>query len=151
VNALVRSETLRDLGGDRVAFRHDVLREWAIANLLFVESDAIDRLDIERPASAALARGIDLAARMILERASDGARWDSLLGTLSRKGALGSWRRAALLALVRSEISCELLDRVSDLLTADRGSLLRELIRTVMAVDVEPALELFKAAGVDVA
>ena len=35
VDALVASETLRDLGNDRVTFRHDVLREWAVANLLF--------------------------------------------------------------------------------------------------------------------
>jgi hypothetical protein len=41
INALVRSETLRDLGGDRVAFWHDVLREWAIANLLFTDATAI--------------------------------------------------------------------------------------------------------------
>ena len=31
VDALIRSESLRDLGNDRVTFRHDVLREWAIA------------------------------------------------------------------------------------------------------------------------
>jgi hypothetical protein len=35
VLALVKSETWRNIGDDRVTFRHDVLREWAIANLLF--------------------------------------------------------------------------------------------------------------------
>ena len=34
---LVASGTLRDYGNDRVTFRHDVLREWAIANLVFGE------------------------------------------------------------------------------------------------------------------
>jgi len=38
VDDLLKSETLRDLGGDRVSFRHDVFREWAIANLLFSTS-----------------------------------------------------------------------------------------------------------------
>src|SRR5262249_35434820 len=33
LNQLVASESLRDLGGDRFAFRHDVLRDWAVANL----------------------------------------------------------------------------------------------------------------------
>jgi hypothetical protein len=56
-----------------------------------------------------------------------------------------------LLALVRSELGSELLERVSDLLVADRGGLLRELIRTIMAVDVEPATKLFAAAGIDAA
>ena len=61
VDALVASETLRDLGNDRVAFRHDVLREWAIANLLHSEPTMIERLPLDRPAPAALARGVELA------------------------------------------------------------------------------------------
>jgi hypothetical protein len=151
LDALVTSETLRDLGGDRVAFRHDVLREWAIASLLFAEPIRVDRLPLDRPAPASLDRAIELAARMALERSSDSTPWKSLLHTLSQDGAHGSWRRAALLALVRSELGSEVLERVSDLLIADRGGLLRELIRTIMAVDVKPATELFAAAGIDVA
>lgn len=149
VDALVASETLRDLGNDRVAFRHDVLREWAIANLLHSEPTTIEHLPLDRPASAALARGVELASRMALERAVDGTRWQSLIQSLSREGTHGSWRRAALLALVRSEVSPELLIRASGLLLANRASMLRELIRIVMAVDVEPASKLFPAAGVD--
>jgi hypothetical protein len=149
VDDLVKSETLRDLRDDNVSFRHDVLREWAIANLLFSKPAMIDRLALDRPASAGLARGVELTARMVLERASDGVRWKELLRVLSRDGAHGSWRRAALLALVRSEIGSELLPKVSDLLLADRASLLRELIRTVMAVDSVPASEILSAVGLD--
>jgi hypothetical protein len=54
-----------------------------------------------------------------------------------------------LLTLVRSEVGPELLTRVSSFLLADRASVLRQLIRTVMAVDVEPASKRFAAAGVD--
>jgi hypothetical protein len=77
IDALVASETLRDLGNDRVAFRHNVLREWAIANLLPSEPTTIEHLPLDRPASAALARGMELAARMVLERAADDTRWQS--------------------------------------------------------------------------
>lgn len=56
VDALVTSETLRDLRNDRVAFRHDVLREWAIGNLLHSDPTMIERLPLTRLASAALAR-----------------------------------------------------------------------------------------------
>ena len=49
VDALVTSESLRDLGNDRVAFRHDVLREWAIANLLFSDASLIERLPLDHP------------------------------------------------------------------------------------------------------
>jgi hypothetical protein len=149
VDDLLKSETLRDLGGDRVSFRHDVFREWAIANLLFSTSAMIDRLDLDRPAPAGLARGVELTARMVLERMSDSGRWRGLLQTLSRNGAHGSWRRTALLALVRSEIGSELLAKVSDLLLADRASLLRELSRTLMAVDAVPASEILSAVGLD--
>lgn len=149
VDALVRSETLRDLGRDRVAFRHDVLREWAMANLLASEPNMVERLQLDRPAPGALARGVELTARIALERTSDGVRWHSFLEMLSREDAHGSWRRAVLLALVRSEVGVDLLTRVSALLFADRASLLRELIRTVMAVDVEPASKLYAAVGVD--
>ena len=79
IDALVASETLRDMGSDRVAFRHDVLREWAIANLLHSEPTMIERLPLDRPAPAALARGVELAARMALERAVDSTRWQSFL------------------------------------------------------------------------
>lgn len=149
VDALVTSETLRDLGGDRVAFRHDVLREWAIANLLHAESAMIERLPLDRSASAALARGVELAARFRLERAADSTPWRSLLERLSQDGVHGSWRRAVLLALVRSELGPELLARASDVLLPERAVVLRELIRIVMAVDVEPASKIFAAAGVD--
>jgi hypothetical protein len=139
---------LRDLGSDRVSFRHDVLREWAIANLIHSDPTMVERLSLDRPAPASLARGIELAARMHLERSADSKPWQSLVERLS-EGAHGSWRRAVLLALVRSEVGPELLTRASGFLLANRASMLRELIRIVMAVDVEPASKLFASVGVD--
>jgi hypothetical protein len=149
VDALVASETLRDLRNDHVAFRHDVLREWAIANLLYSEPTIIERLPLDRAASPVLARGAELASRMVLERAVDVARWQSLVEHLSREGIHGSWRRAVMLALVRSEVAPDLLARVSTILLANGASMLRELIRIVMAVDVEPASKRFEAIGID--
>lgn len=149
INALVSTETLRDLGNDRVAFRHDVLAEWAVGCLLSSEPAAIDVLPLGRPAPATLARGVELAARNILEREADSTPWQSLLERLSRDGIHGSWRRAVLLALVRSEAAADILTKASAVLLADRARLLRELIRVVKAVEVLPAADLFAAAGVD--
>jgi len=149
VDALVKSETLRDLDNDRVAFRHDVLREWAIANFLNSDEAMIERLALSRPTPAALERGVEIYARMLLEGAADSTRWQSFIERLSGNGIHGSWRRAALLALVRSEIGIELLKRTSILLLADRARVLRELIRIVMAVDVQPASQVYAAVGVD--
>jgi len=149
VDALVHTETLRDLGDDRVAFRHDVLAEWAVGCLLLSDPSTIDRLPLVGPAPATLARGVELAARNIVEAAADSTSWRSLLERLSGGGIHGSWRRAVLLALVRSEAAAEILTKASDVLLADRARPLRELIRTVRAVDVLPAAELLAAAGVD--
>ena len=149
IDALVSSGTLRDLGIDRVAFRHDVLREWAIASALHADPELIDRLQLDRPATAMFARGVELAARMAIERATDGVRWHALVDRLSQAGVHRSWRRAALLALARSEAAEALLQRASPELLANGAALLRELIRTVMAVDVLPAAKVFAAAGVD--
>ena len=149
IDALVSSGTLRDLGIDRVAFRHDVLREWAIASALHADPELVDRLQLDRPATAMFARGVELAARMAIERATDGVRWHALVDRLSQAGVHRSWRRAALLALARSEAAEALLQRASPELLANGAALLRELIRTVMAVDVLPAAKVFAAAGVD--
>ncbi|WP_232222714.1 ATP-binding protein [Limnobacter sp. MED105] len=148
IDALVSSGTLRDLGIDRVAFRHDVLSEWAIASAVHADPELVDRLQLDRPATAMFARGVELAARMAIERATDGVRWHALVDRLSRAGIHRSWRRAALLALARSEAAKILFQRASPELLANGAEVLRELIRTVMAVDVLPASKVFAAAGV---
>jgi len=149
VDALVASESLSDPGNDRVAFRHDVLREWAIGNLLFSDPSLIERLPLDRPAPADLGRGVELAARLAIERTADIERWRSLHAAVSKTGVNESWGRAVLLALVRSEIAVEMLDKASAALFEDRARLLRELIRIVMAVESEPADKYYAAAGID--
>jgi hypothetical protein len=149
VDELVASETLRDLGSDRVTFRHDVLRDWAIVNLLISDPAQVQRLPLDRPAPAGLARGVELAARMTIERADDSKAWESFVAALSKKEHLGSWRRAALLALVRSEVGKDLLNRASGYLLDDKAQGLCELIRLVKAIDVQPGAKWFSAFGID--
>lgn len=150
VDALIGSGTLRDLGGDRMAFRHDILRDWSVANLLFEKPDIAGNVPLDHPAPAPLARGVELAARMKLERAADDAGWRSLLHDVSREGMHGSWRRNVLLAVVRSEIGVELLTRVAASLLADDARLLIELIRTVKAVEVRPLSKYLAGSGLTV-
>lgn len=149
IDALVRSGTLRNLGPNHVSFRHDVLREWAIASAVRADVSLINQLDLSKPASAVHARGIELAARMMIEKAEDSAEWNAFLERLSGDGAHRSWRRAAMLSLVRSEAVEAVLPCVQSLLFANQALLLRELLRTVMAVEVVLASQAFAAAGVD--
>ena len=148
VDALVESRTLRDLGGERMMFHHDIYRDWAIANVLYSRPDTRRQLSLDRAVPAALVRGVELAARMSLERCADDSNWQALFAEVSRDEAHHSWRRAVLLAPVRSEIAIDLLNRISGCLLADEARVLRDLIKAVMAVDAVPARE-FAAPGVD--
>jgi hypothetical protein len=69
INALVQHETLSVLSVDRVRFRHDVLREWAAANLLFSEPGTLDLLQLHESPSPDLARAVELTARMSIDEA----------------------------------------------------------------------------------
>jgi hypothetical protein len=102
VDALIASESLRDLGNDRVAFQHDVLREWAVANLLLSDPSLIEQLPLDRPAPADLGRGAELAARLLLERTSEIEGWRSFYAShyqARRQRIVGSRRFAGARAL----------------------------------------------------
>jgi hypothetical protein len=103
-----------------VAFRHDVLAEWAVSWLLS-DLAVFDRLPLQGPAPALLARGVELAARFAIERCPDSTAWQQLLERVSREGVRGSWRRAALLALVRSEAAGDALTKASESLFANHA------------------------------
>ncbi len=149
VDALIKTESLRDLGNDRVAFRHDVLREWAIANLIVSKPVTLDQLPFAQVASPALARGVELAARIVLEMARDLVNWRRLLDTVSGVHAHPSWRRAVLLAMAHSEIADELVTLMEETLLANDAALLRELIPIMIAVDVRSIRDVYATASVD--
>ncbi len=149
IEGLIKSETLRDLGNDRVAFRHDVLREWAIASVLAGDSALPAELPLTQNAAPTLARGVELCARFALEKNRSPARWREILAGVSGAEVHASWRRAVLLAAVHSELVEELIPLTSEVFLADEATILRELIPIIMAVDVQSAREMYLAAGVD--
>lgn len=149
VDALIASETLRELGLDRLTFRHDVLRDWGVAARLHDDLTKLDHFLLNRPAPASLARGVELGARLVLERSDDGQRWVNYLDRVSPVDAHASWRRWSLLAILRSEHSVMLLDRTAASLFEQDGALLRELIRTAIAVECRPLADLLSEMGAD--
>lgn len=132
---LLETLTLKEVRRDRLDFYHDVLRDWAIGNWIAEDPARLSGLDLSVPVSPRVARGIEFAGRIMLETGADCAGWSSLLAQLSPKGAHGSWRRQAILALVRSEAGLELLERCSATLLADNAALFSELVTTVVAVE----------------
>ena len=149
VQSLVKSATLREQKPEQVVFHHDVLHDWAIGCLLRDEPAFIDQLPLTRPVPETLVRGVEIAARLAIETSADNIEWVTLLDRLSKAGIHGSWRRAALLALVRSEIGRPVLDRASNSLFADRGKMLKELLRVTFAVDSEPGSKAYSAIGIE--
>jgi hypothetical protein len=140
---LARSLTLTEVRRDQFAFYHDVLRDWGIGNLIHEDHARLSSLDLTVPASPRVARGIEFAARLALETSGDCAGWLSLLDRLSPLGAHSSWRRHALLAIVRSEVGPELLKRCNKALLARGGALFAELVKVIAAVDTIATAELY--------
>lgn len=144
---LLRSLTLSEPKRDRLGFYHDVLRDWAIGARLHEDLALLAGLDLTVPPSPRLARGIEFAGRFALEKEQDGSAWQSLLAALSPPGAHDAWRRQALMAIVRSELSPELLNRCNAALLAQGGALLIELCTAITAVDTVSAADLFSRAA----
>lgn len=145
-SGLLASLTLRETRRDHLAFYHDVLRDWAVGKRLTEAPELLDDLDLTRPVPQTVARGVEFAGRFFLED-GDGERWSRLLEKLSSGAAHGSWRRHALLAILRSEVSSDLLERETSLLLQHGGSLLIELSTAVSAVDTIPMADLLKDLG----
>ena len=145
---LTRSLTLIEVRRDQFAFYHDVLRDWGIGNLIHEDHTRLSGIDLTVPASPRVARGIEIAARLALEASRDCTRWLSLLGRLSPTGAHSSWRRHGLLAIVRSEVGPDLLERCSKALLTRGGALFAELVTMIVAVDTISIAELYAAMQV---
>ncbi len=124
---LLRSLTLSEPKRDRLGFHHDVLRDWAIGARLNEDATLLDSINLSVPPSPRVARGIEFAGRFALEQESDVSNWAAMLKALSRPGAHDAWRRQALLGIVRSELSAQLLTRYRAALLADGGALLVEI------------------------
>ncbi|PDT09643.1 hypothetical protein CO670_31550 [Rhizobium sp. J15] len=144
---LLRSLTLSEPKRDRLGFYHDVLRDWAIGAVLHEDVTLLEGVDLAIAPSPRLMRGIEFAGRFALEKTQDSSVWEELLAALSRAGAHDAWRRQALMAVVRSELSPQLLNRCKSALLARGGALLSELCTAIKAVETTTVAELFARAG----
>jgi len=149
IAALASSGSLRMLTTALIEPAHDVLRDWAVGCLLFEDTAAIDTLPLMLPAPARLIRGVEIAACLHVERERNEAAWRSFVDRVSPAGAHGSWRRAALLALARSERAGDLLNRTLPALAHNAAGLLSELVRAAITTDSQPAAPLWAALGLD--
>lgn len=146
LDALVRSETLRDLGGEQMVFRHDILRDWSLFGRLRERPKALTDAHLTQAPTPSLLRAVELLARDSLEHGALDA-WRGLLERVSAPGRHSAWRRGVFLALVRSEAALAALDLAAQELLAGDGRLLQDLIRLTLAVDAQTLAELLAQAG----
>jgi hypothetical protein len=142
---LLGSLSLKEIRRDQLDFYHDVLRDWAIGNFIAEDPTRLASLDLTLPVSPRVARGIEFAGRLTLESGVDCGAWLDLLARLSPEGAHGSWRRHALLAMVRSEAGSELMEKCSAALLARGASLFGEICTMILAVETVSFAELVRA------
>ncbi len=143
VAELLRFDSLReDTRGATVAFRHDVLRDWAVGFLVHEDGERLTSLPMNKPLAPGLARGLEVAARLALEADTTGAHWSALLAIVERDGSHGSWTRPVLLAVPRAEYALAYFIHLSSVLLEADGRRLSEIIRLMIAVESEPLAKL---------
>jgi hypothetical protein len=143
VAELLRFDSLREeIKGATVAFRHDVLRDWAVGFLVHEHDECLTALSMEKPLPPGLARGLEVAAQLALKADTTGALWSALLAAVERDGSHGSWMRPILLALPRAEHALAYFINLSPILLEEDGRRLSEIIRLVIAVESESLAKL---------
>lgn len=142
IQQLVASETLLDHGNDLVSFKHDILREWAVACLYDFQADALEAIDLANPGSQSLLRSYELQTQMMLE-SGDKSGWVDRIKRLSQSDIHRSWQRVTLLAIVHSEASSQLLTDMAAELLADEAEIARQLVALVIASESQSLQEMF--------
>src|ERR1700730_9600182 len=94
-------------------------------------------MPLDKPIPTTLARGVEMASRILLEKSSDGSVWKQLLDRVSDVSAHGSWRRTVLLAVTRSEHGAAAVHLADAYLVTADAKLLRELLRTGSRTSVQ--------------
>lgn len=145
VAGLIAEGVLVEIRSDRVRFRHDLFTDWSAACVLSDDPDVMDGLPFAAPPPFWMARGFELACRMLAESSSDEA-WPELLARLEGEGAAPGWTGLVLLALIRSEHADSLLDRYDRFLLADKGERAAQLVRRFIASHTQSAAPLLSEA-----
>lgn len=139
---LLRLGALREeIPGATVAFRHDVLRDWAIGFVIH-EGDMFPSLVKTNLLPVSLVRGLEMSATITLAEDDSGNSWRNLVMTAAKEGQDASWVRPVLLALPRAAKAYDRLISNQAFLLADNARLLRDLLRLMLSVDAEPASRL---------
>ncbi len=143
VAELISEEVLVEIRTDQVRFRHDLFADWALALVLSDDSGTLEKLALDAPPPFWMARGFEMACRMLAESDDDDA-WPKLVVLLEVKGVASRWAGLALLAIVRSERADVLLGKFGAFLLDKEGERAARLIRRFIASQTQLVAPLLK-------
>ena len=142
VAELISEEVLAEIRTDQVRFRHDLFADWALAFVLSDDQDLLEKLALTAPPPFWMARGFEMACRMLAE--GDDDAWQELVVRVEAEGVASGWDGLALLAIVRSERADVLLTKFDAFLLDKKGERAARLIRRFVASHTRLAAPLLK-------
>jgi hypothetical protein len=134
----------REAGRNVYRFAHDLLEDWSLIRLLDQHAHELPRFIVEAGEPSGMSRSVQLLGCWHFEREPTPDAWATLLGDIERNPSLAPrWRQAMLAAPLLSSRLEELLVKAADILLADEGRLLLDLLRHVRTseIDVDPAMQ----------
>lgn len=140
LESLVNDEIIReDSVTRRIRFSHDILEDWVLSLVLEHLERPVSDIIREAGGASWLVDAVQIRAMQMLERDTTAGQWAKLLVELTASDLSPMWRRAVLVAPVRSTRSMELLTLVGSQLLAGEAALLRDLMVALRTVEVDPA------------
>ncbi len=143
VGELIHDKVLVQYQIDQVRFSHDLLTDWAIACSIADSPNILGKLALDEPPPFWMARGFDLACRMLAE-SLDHEKWPKLVICLEAESVATGWAGLALLAIIRSEHADALLGQYTDFLLEEDGRRAARLMRRFVASHTQSATPLLK-------
>lgn len=130
---------IRDAGRDVYRFSHDLLEDWVLSRVLDQRRERLPTYLREIGQPFGLLRAVQLLGCSVLEKNRDAVEWLGLIRKVENLPALSPrWRQALYTAPLISTRGEELLDKAKDLLLADNGRRLVDLLVVLRTLEVNP-------------
>jgi hypothetical protein len=134
---------IRDHGQNVYRFGHDLLEDWSLLRLLEQRRGDLPAYLQELGQPHGLLRAVRLLGCMLLERGETAGEWLGLLRAVDHTNSLAPrWRQAVLTGPFLSTRLHELLEKAREVLLAEDGQLLIDLLVALRTteVDVDPRI-----------
>jgi len=132
---------IRDSNTEMHRFSHDLLEDWVLTRILNQHQNAIASYVENLGQPFGLIRPMQLLGCSILESDEPSDKWESVIRQFEKNANLSPrWRQALYSSPLTSTHAFGLLSKVKNVLFADDGRLLRELLIIILTIEITPDL-----------